>query len=79
MAKNECKEFIGMLHNTAMNIADIAIHTYLAESALLRVQQLIDKQGEEASEVQIAIVKTYFYDIADKINKIGNSSFLTFI
>jgi len=52
-----------------MNIADMAIWTYLAESVYLRVQKKINIQGEEACAHDIAIAKTYFYDIADKIAK----------
>ncbi len=52
-----------------MNIADLSIDTYLAESVLLRVDKLISIRGEEACKDEIAIVKTYFYDVADKINK----------
>lgn len=52
-------------------IADIAIIVYEAESALLRVQKLIEAKGEEAAAIQIAIVKTFFYDAADRINKLA--------
>jgi hypothetical protein len=52
-----------------MNIADMAIWTYLAESVYLRVQKKINIQGEEACAHDIAIAKTYFYDTADKIAK----------
>ena len=61
-----------------MNIADIAIWTYLAESSLLRVEKMIAQKGEEACAAQIAIVKTYFYDIADKINKAGKDAINSF-
>lgn len=61
-----------------MNIADIAIWTYLAESSLLRVEKMIAQSGEEACAPQIAIVKTYFYDIADKINKAGKDAINSF-
>jgi alkylation response protein AidB-like acyl-CoA dehydrogenase len=54
-----------------MGIADMAITTYLAESVLLRVQKLVEMKGEEACAVQLAIAKTYFYDAADKMNKLG--------
>lgn len=54
-----------------MGIADIAIIVYQAESALLRIQKLIEAKGEEASAIQIAIVKTYFYDAADRISKLA--------
>ena len=52
-----------------MNIADMAIWTYLAESVYLRVQKKINIQGEAACVHDIAIAKTYFYDAADKIAK----------
>jgi len=52
-----------------MNIADLSIDTYMAESVLLRVDKMIAMKGEEACKDEIAIVKTYFYDMADKINK----------
>lgn len=54
-----------------MGISDIAILTYQAESALLRAQKMIEAKGEEAAAIQIAIVKTFFYDAADQINKLG--------
>ena len=61
-----------------MNIADIAIWTYQAESVLLRVQKKIARIGEEACAVDIAICRTYFYDIADKINKAAKDAIYSF-
>ena len=61
-----------------MNIADISIWTYLAESSLLRVQQIIEIRGEENCQEEIAMVKTYFYDVADKINKAGKDALNSF-
>lgn len=61
-----------------MNLADIAIIIYQAESVLLRVQKMIDKNGEEASTAQIAIVKTFFYDASSKIEKAGKDALNTF-
>ncbi len=61
-----------------MNISDMAIMTYLAESALLRVQQMVEKNGEESCSEQIAMVKTYFYDIADLIHKHGKDAVNSF-
>lgn len=61
-----------------MNIADMTIWTYLAESALLRVQQMISKQGEEACAPQIAMVKTYFFDSADRMHKAGKDALNSF-
>lgn len=62
-----------------MNIADISIDTYLAESVLLRVDKLISMRGEEACKDEIAIVKTFFYDIADKIHKAGKDAIHSFV
>ena len=62
-----------------MNISDISIWTYLAESSLLRVQQMIELRGEENCQEEIAIVKTYFYDVADKINKAGKDALNSFV
>lgn len=52
-----------------MNIADMAIDTYNAESALLRVIKLTDTFGEAATVSQTDIMRTYIYDAADRINK----------
>ncbi len=61
-----------------MNISDVAILTYQAESVLLRVQKLIEAKGEEAAKVQIAIAKVFFYDAADKIAKLGKDAINSF-
>ncbi len=61
-----------------MNIADIAIWVYQAESVLLRVEKLIALKGEAEASIQIAIVKTYFYDVADRIEKSGKDAILSF-
>lgn len=60
------------------NIADMSIWTYQAESILLRVEKMIALKGESACEAQIAIVKTYFYDVADKIDKAGKDALNSF-
>ncbi|MBY0534742.1 MAG: acyl-CoA dehydrogenase family protein [Chitinophagaceae bacterium] len=52
-----------------MNIADMAIETYNAESALLRLMKLTEQKGAAAVEYEKAIVSTYLYDAADRIHK----------
>ena len=52
-----------------MNIADIAIQTFNAESALLRAMKLADIRGAENVQHEKDIVTTYLYDAADRINK----------
>lgn len=61
-----------------MNIADIAIWTYQAESVLLRVEKLIEKEGETAAQVPMAIVKAYFFDTADRIAKAAKDAIYSF-
>ena len=50
-----------------MNIADMAIETYAAESVLLRVEKLVAKQGADACGLQLDIARVYLNDAADKI------------
>ena len=61
-----------------MNIADMAIITYHAESALLRLEKLSALKGEAATAVQADIVKTYIYDAADAINTAGKDALNAF-
>jgi hypothetical protein len=61
-----------------MNVADIAILIYQAESVLLRVEKMIQLKGEQASLAQIAIVKTFFYDASSKIEKAGKDALNSF-
>ncbi len=50
-----------------MNIADMAIETYVAESTMLRVEKLVSMRGEEACKEQIAIMRSYINSACDKI------------
>jgi alkylation response protein AidB-like acyl-CoA dehydrogenase len=61
-----------------MNIADMGIYVYAAESALLRAEKLIALRGEAACADQIAMVNTYTYDAADHINKAGKDAINSF-
>ncbi|MFM2361326.1 MAG: hypothetical protein RLZZ316_228 [Bacteroidota bacterium] len=61
-----------------MNIADMAIETFNAESALLRVIKLADKRGETACQFELDITHTYIYDAADRINKFGKDALNAF-
>jgi len=57
-----------------MNIADMSIITYHAESALLRLEKLTTMKGEAAVSIQADIVRTYIYDAADNIHKAGKDA-----
>jgi len=61
-----------------MNIADMSIITYHAESALLRLEKLTAMKGEAATTIQADIVRTYIYDAADAINKAGKDALNSF-
>jgi len=61
-----------------MNIADMAIDTYNAESALLRLMKLTEIWGEQAVLLQKDIVRTYICDAADRINKNGKDALNAF-
>lgn len=61
-----------------MNLADMGLHTYAAESAVLRTQKLIALKGEEACQNEIAMTKAYVYDAADYINKAGKDAINSF-
>ena len=61
-----------------MNIADMSIVTYHAESALLRLEKLSKTKSEAELAIKTAIVKTYIYDAADAINKAGKDALNSF-
>lgn len=61
-----------------MNLADMAIQTFNAESVLLRVMKMVDQQGEAASRLQLDMMRTYLYDAADAVNKAGKDAVNSF-
>ena len=50
-----------------MNVADMLIEIYLAESTILRTEKLIALHGEEACESQINMSQLYLFEAVDKI------------
>jgi len=61
-----------------MNIADILMGIYTAESALLRAEKMVGVKGEEACAAQIDMVNVYFTDTADNIWKWGKDAIASF-
>jgi alkylation response protein AidB-like acyl-CoA dehydrogenase len=61
-----------------MHIADMAIGTFVAESALLRAWKLMDQRGENGAAYELDIMRTYLYDAADRINKAGKDAINAF-
>lgn len=61
-----------------MNIADMAIETYVAESVLLRVEKLVSMRGEAACAEQLAMMRVYINDACDKIGIYGKEALNSF-
>jgi alkylation response protein AidB-like acyl-CoA dehydrogenase len=57
-----------------MNIADMAIKTYIAESTLLRVEKEAAAKGEEVMSVEADIARVYLADAVDIVEKAGKDA-----
>ena len=57
-----------------MNIADMAIKVYIAESTLLRVEKEAAAKGEEAMAVEADIARVYLADAVDIVEKAGKDA-----
>jgi hypothetical protein len=62
-----------------MHIADMAILTFNAESALMRVMKMTKEKGEAACAMELDMMRIYLYDAADKIHKAGKDAVLAFM
>lgn len=61
-----------------MNIADMMNWAYTAESLVLRVQKLHQAKGEDVASIQLDMMQTYVYSVADKINIAGKEALNSF-
>ena len=61
-----------------MNIADMTIMTFVAESALLRAWKLSDQRGEAGAAFELDMMRTFLYDAADAIDKAGKDAINAF-
>jgi len=57
-----------------MNIADMIIEIYVLESALLKTEKLVMKNGEKNTAEQIAMCINFQHQSAEKINKNGKEA-----
>ena len=57
-----------------MNIADMVIDLYVAESLQLRVEKLVSMKGEANSTHQLDLLRVAVYDAADRIAKAGKDA-----
>ncbi|MEO0403626.1 MAG: acyl-CoA dehydrogenase, partial [Bacteroidota bacterium] len=61
-----------------MNIADMAIQAYAAESTLLRIKKLEGIKGADAIEVEKDMMRVFIYEAAEKINSAGKEALMSF-
>ncbi len=61
-----------------MNLADILIECYVAESALLRVEKLISIRGEQAAEIQKQMVLIYLHSAVERAANAAKHAILAF-
>lgn len=61
-----------------MNLADVMIEIYAAESAILRTEKLVSQRGEEASKQQIAMSQVYLFEAVEKIQTAAREAIAAF-
>lgn len=61
-----------------MNLADILIEIYAAESAMLRTEKLVGMRGEEACADYIAMSQVYLSTAVDRINAAAKEAIASF-
>ncbi|RRA98583.1 acyl-CoA dehydrogenase family protein [Larkinella rosea] len=61
-----------------MNLADMMIEVYVAESVLLRVEKQIAVKGESAMALQKDLALVYLHEAVEKINNAGRSAISSF-
>jgi alkylation response protein AidB-like acyl-CoA dehydrogenase len=61
-----------------MNLADMLIEVYVAESVLLRTEKLISLRGEGSVTLQTDMMKVYLQEAVDKINIAGRNAINSF-
>ena len=61
-----------------MNIADMAIQLYAAESVVLRVEKLAEMKGLDAIKVELEIMRSFMFEASETINKAGREALMSF-
>ncbi|MCX8489992.1 MAG: acyl-CoA dehydrogenase family protein, partial [Cyclobacteriaceae bacterium] len=61
-----------------MNLADMVIEGYVAESVILRVEKLVGVRGEKACEVEIAMAMIYLHHAIEKAAGAGKQAIYAF-
>jgi len=61
-----------------MNLADMLIESYIAESTLLRVEKLIGQRGEKACEIHKEMAIIYLHEAIEKAASAGKQAIYAF-
>ncbi|MEQ8926536.1 MAG: acyl-CoA dehydrogenase family protein [Fulvivirga sp.] len=69
---------LGEEQEILMNMADMLIEGYVAESCLLRVEKLVSQKGEEAMAPQIDMMRVYLHEAIEKSAAAGREAINSF-
>jgi alkylation response protein AidB-like acyl-CoA dehydrogenase len=61
-----------------MNLADMVMETYVAESTLLRVEKRIERTGDNANQLHKDLALIYLHRAVEKTNNAGRSAITSF-
>jgi alkylation response protein AidB-like acyl-CoA dehydrogenase len=61
-----------------MNLADMVMETYVAESTLLRVEKRIERTGDNANQLHKDLALVYLHRAVEKTNNAGRSAITSF-
>jgi hypothetical protein len=61
-----------------MHLADMLMNIYTAESALLRTEKLVGRNGAEACQMQLDLTNIYLHDTVDSVYLSGKQAVSAF-
>lgn len=61
-----------------LNVADMMIEVYVAESTILRTEKLLKKHGDESTKLQQNAARVYLAEAVDKVNLAGKEAISAF-
>lgn len=80
VAGNKLKEKMVDEQEMVMNLSDILAEAYIADSLVMRIQKLSEKNGydKEALEVQKKLMKLHLYEALAKVRKAGHDAIASY-
>jgi len=69
---------LGKEQEILMNVADMLIETYVAESVLLRVEKIERSGNDDQLALKKDMAQAYIFDAAEKINRCGREALMSF-